>query len=217
MKFIFEQIRVGGDRNFAYLIGDRANSIGVVVDPSYNPETVIERAKKQNLSIKYIINTHSHSDHINGNEVAQKLTLAKIAAYSESPIMPDVKLNDGDTLQIGSIAIQVIWTPGHCPDHIVLHIPEFGLALTGDHLFIGKIGGTLTEEAAEQQFRSLQKICRVLPPPTTIWPGHDVGCRPSSTMAWERISNPFLLAKDMPAFMQLKISWPNYKQELGLM
>ena len=67
MKFIFEQIRTGGDRNFAYLVGDREAKVGAIVDPSYDPEAVVERAKAQGLEVKYILNTHGHKDHTNGS------------------------------------------------------------------------------------------------------------------------------------------------------
>ncbi len=217
MNFVFEQVRVGGDRNLAYIVGDRASKVAALVDPSYDPELLVERVLKQGMRVKYIINTHGHSDHISGNEIAQKLTQAKIVAYQNSAIAPDIRLEDENTLRIGSIILKVIWTPGHSLDHMVLYLPDYAAALTGDHLFVGKVGGTVTEEAAEQQFRSLQRICHELPANTTIWPGHDVGCRPSSTMAWERATNPFLLARDFPAFLHLKISWHTYKLEQGLL
>ena len=79
MRFIFEQLRIGGDRNFGYLIGDREASVGVLVDPSYAPESLVERARAQGLKITHILNTHGHSDHTNGNAAARSLTDAKVA------------------------------------------------------------------------------------------------------------------------------------------
>ncbi|MFQ5729836.1 MAG: MBL fold metallo-hydrolase, partial [Waddliaceae bacterium] len=79
-----------------------------------------------------------------------------------------------------------------------------------------KVGGTAGKEAARQQFDSLWRLYDELPADTTIWPGHDVGCRPSSTLALERVSNPFLMEKDFDAFYQLKDTWASFKSQHGL-
>jgi len=84
-----EQIRVGGDRNFGYLLADRDARQGVLIDPSYSPETLVERAKEQSLRVTHIINTHGHPDHINGNEKAAELTGAPIAGHPALPTPPD--------------------------------------------------------------------------------------------------------------------------------
>src|SRR5262245_34348503 len=67
MQLVFEQIRTGGDRNFGYLLGDRAAGQAVLIDPSYTPEVLVQRAADQGLRVDYILNTHGHPDHINGN------------------------------------------------------------------------------------------------------------------------------------------------------
>ena len=85
MRFIFEQIRVGGDSNFGYLLGDREAGVGVLIDPSYTPEAVVERARVQGLKITHILNTHGHPDHTNGNEVAKALTGAMVAGGPGHP------------------------------------------------------------------------------------------------------------------------------------
>jgi len=216
MAFVFEQVRVGGDRNFGYLIGDRDEGKAWLIDPSYSPDLLVERAEAQGLKVDLIINTHGHGDHTNGNGKAQQLTGAPVAAYQGSKIQPDRELVEGQTLRIGSVVVKVLHTPGHCPDHIVLYFPNHNLAITGDHLFVGKVGGTMTDEAAEQQFISLRRIVEELPPHTTVWPGHDVGCRPSSTMAWEVMTNPFLIVKDLDGFIARKNNWSEFKYEHGL-
>lgn len=216
MSFIFEQLRSEGDTQLAYLIGDRSSKVAAVIDPSHQSERLVDRALRQGLKINYIINTHGHTDTVVGNDHVKKTTGAQVAAYHQSSIHPDIALDDGHLLQIGNLVLKCIWTPGHSGDHIVIYVADLALALTGDLLLVGQVGGTMTEEAAEQQYRSLQRLIREVPASTTLWPGHDVGCRPSSTMAWERLANPFLLVKDFPSFMMLKISWPTYKAEYGL-
>ncbi len=216
MKFIFEQIRTGGDRNFAYLVGDREAKVGVVVDPSYDPEAVVGRAEAQGLEVKYVLNTHGHSDHTNGNARAKELTGAPLAAYRDSPVKPDLPIEDGQALELGSLKLDCIHVPGHCDDHLLIFLAEQKVALTGDLLFVGKIGGTGTDEHARIEYASLERALGFLPDETTIWPGHDYGCRPASTIGLERATNPFLLVKNLDEFLKLKRDWSSFKAGHGL-
>lgn len=214
MQLIFEQIRSGGDRNFGYLLGDREAKQGVLIDPSYAPDLFVTRARDQGLTITHIINTHSHPDHINGNPRAAELTGAPVAAHPD--LRPDVPLADGATLDSGSIRLQVLHVPGHCPDHIVLYEPRYRLLVTGDLLFVGKVGGTGSDADARDEWDSLQRLLREIPDEATVWPGHDYGARPSSTMMLERLSNPFLRCETLDEFLALKRDWADYKRRLGL-
>jgi hydroxyacylglutathione hydrolase len=216
MPFIFEQIRAGGDRNFGYLLADGDAKQGVLIDPSYSLEAFVERASEQGLRITHIINTHSHPDHVNGNDRAAELTRAPIAAFRESPVGPAVPLADGARLAVGSLQLTFLHTPGHCPDHLVIHDASSGLLLTGDLLFVGKVGGTKSDEDARAEWNSLQRVLAAVPDACTVWPGHDYGVRPSSTIGMERATNPFLLCSDPASFLQFKRDWPDYKKQHGL-
>jgi len=216
MKLIFEQIRIGGDRNFGYLLGDRDAKKAVLIDPAYSPADVVQRAVDQQLHITHIINTHGHSDHINGNAKAQELSKAPIAAHPDSPAMPDIELKDGEEFAVGSLTLRFIHTPGHCDDHLVIFEKSHELFITGDLLFVGKVGGTSSDDDARTEWQSLQRVLREFPENATVWPGHDYGARPSSTLALEKVSNPFLLCKDVNAFIQLKQDWPQFKLKHGL-
>src|SRR3990167_5334374 len=121
MQLIFEQIRTGGDRNFAYLLADRDAKLGVVIDPSYTPEVVVQRAVEQDVRIAYIINTHSHPDHVNGNDKAVELTGGPVAAYHASPVAPQVGLSNGQELEVGALRLGFLHTPGHADDHLVVY------------------------------------------------------------------------------------------------
>lgn len=216
MRFIFEQLRMGGDRNFGYLIGDRTEGTGVLVDPSYTPEAAVQRAFEQGLKITHILNTHGHSDHTNGNAVARSLTGAKVGGGPGHPGPLDLTLRDGDRIPCGSYAIQVWHAPGHCPDHLAFLIEGQNAGITGDLLFVGKVGGTSSEADGRTEWESLQRLLRDWPPHTTVWPGHDYGARPSSTMDWERQFNPFLQCAEVGAFLRLKEAWPGFKATNGL-
>ena len=125
-------------------------------------------------------------------------------------------LADGQELAVGSLRLRFLHTPGHCDDHLVIYEPFHQLLVTGDLVFVGKVGGTGTEESARTEWRSLQRLLREIPDDTTLWPGHDYGVRPSSTVGLEKQTNPFLICPDVAAFLQLKSDWPSVKARLGL-
>ena len=216
MQLIFEQIRTGGDRNFGYLVADRDAGQGVLIDPSYSPETLVERAQAQGVTITHILNTHGHPDHTNGNAQAVESTGAKIGAHPNASSRPDVALADGEELPVGVLRLRCLHTPGHCSDHIVLYDPVHRFLITGDLLFVGKVGGTQTEEDARVEWTSLSRVLEAVPDEATVWPGHDYGVRPSSTIGLEKQTNPFLQCADIEAFLQLRGSWPSFKKQHGL-
>jgi glyoxylase-like metal-dependent hydrolase (beta-lactamase superfamily II) len=214
MQLVFEQIRAGGDRNFGYLLGDRSAKRAVLIDPSYSPETFVTRAADQGLVVAYVISTHGHPDHTNGNSRVAEMTRASIAAH---PLLnPDVALADGQRLTIGGLTVRCIYVPGHSEDHLALYEETYRILLTGDLLFVGKVGGTSSDDDARIEWRSLQRLISEFPDEATVWPGHDYGARPSSTMALEKSTNPFLLCRDTSEFLRLKANWAPFKKEYGL-
>ena len=217
MQLIFEQIRAGGDRNFGYLLGDRDTGQGVLIDPSYSPEAFVQRARDQGLTVTHVINTHGHSDHTNGNVTSAELTAAPLAAFADSLLVrPDLGLGDEQELEVGGLRLQFLHVPGHCPDHLVVYEPSWRILITGDLLFVGKVGGTANDDDARTEWASLRRLLDRLPDDATVWPGHDYGVRPSSTIGLERATNPFLRCPDLAAFLALKREWPTVKQRLGL-
>jgi glyoxylase-like metal-dependent hydrolase (beta-lactamase superfamily II) len=216
VHLIFEQIRAGGDRNFGYLLADRDSRTGVLIDPSYSPDAFVQRATDQSLTITQIINTHGHPDHINGNARAAELTGAAVAAHAASPAGPEYVLADGQTLAVGNLQLHFFHVPGHADDHLVVYEPSCGILVTGDLLFVGKVGGTETEDDSRTEWKSLQRLLTAIPDACTVWPGHDYGVRPSSTMGMERTTNPFLLCADEASFLKLKKEWPEFKLRYGL-
>jgi hydroxyacylglutathione hydrolase len=216
MQLVFEQIRSGGDRNFGYLLGDRDAKVGVVIDPSFSPGIFVTRAREQGLTITHVLNTHGHADHTNGNTQMLMLTRARLAAHPAAGSKPAVPLADGQVLTIGDLRLQCFHVPGHCDDHIALFESSYGLLMTGDLLFVGKVGGTPDDAAAELEWHSLQRLIDAVPDSATVWPGHDYGPRPSSTMALERATNPFLRCESLAEFLRMKANWPTFKKQHGL-
>jgi len=216
MQLVFEQIRSGGDRNFGYLLGDRQARECALIDPSYSPETFVQRAQDQGLTVTLIVNTHGHPDHLNGNEKAVEMTGARVAAHPESPAAPDIRIADGQELRIGSLPLRCLHVPGQAADHLALYQPDYRLLITGDLLFVGKVGGTETDAGARTEWDSLQRLLAAVPNDATVWPGHDYGARPSSTIALEKATNPFLLCANADEFLRRKAEWPALKKRLGL-
>ncbi len=211
---IFEQIRAGGDRNFSYVIADGKSHDAAIVDPGESPDQEVKVLKDNCLNLKYIINTHGHYDHTGGNAALKSRTGALVAAHALSSVDYDIGLADGDTLSIGGVTLEIIHTPGHTHDSICI-LAESEL-VTGDTLFVGKVGGTGFGKDARDEYDSLHEKLMTLPPETRVWPGHDYGVRPSSTIDSELKTNPFLLRDSFDSFADLKQNWLQYKQEHGI-
>jgi hydroxyacylglutathione hydrolase len=210
---IFEQINNGGDRNFGYLIGDKESGLAAAVDPSYNPSYYIERVEKLQLKLKYIICTHSHHDHVNGNDHLIEQLGLDVVMYHDAEYFFDIEVKDGDVFKLGKLDLHIIHTPGHCQDGMCILIGN--KLISGDTLFIGKVGGTDLDEDARKEYESLQRLMK-LDDKVEVYPGHDFGAKPSSTIGYERRHNPFLLQPTFEDFVYLKANWPAYKEEHGI-
>lgn len=186
---LFRQITGHGD-NFSYLIADEKTFEAAVVDSSYNADALTKEIQTRGFKLKYIISTHGHSDHTAGNRtLKQAYKQAKTVTYKQSREQTDVKVDDGEVLQIGDVAIQVIYTPGHTQDGICLLINK-GKLLTGDTLFVGECGRTdLPGGNPRQLYQSLFDKILKLPDAVEVYPGHDYGVKPSSTIGYERQNN----------------------------
>jgi len=211
---IFEQIRTGGDRNFGYLIGDPSSGQCALVDPSPDPGPCVNRARMLGLEVKVVINTHTHPDHTAGNDAVRNETGCQVVTHVSAPF-GDIRVGDDmPYLKLGNTVLTFLHTPGHTPDSMCIHA---GMDLvTGDTLFVGKIGGTATRKQAEVEFQSL-RVLMELEDDIRVWPGHDYGVAPSSTIGHERETNPFILRlDDFEAFYWLKQNWAAYKKKHGI-
>ena len=211
---IFQQISAGGDRNFGYLIGDEETKEAAVIDPSSSPGVFPPAAKKHGLKIVCIIGTHGHGDHTGGIAALKRETGAKVVMHTSSPGSADVSAADGDMLKLGKLELKIIHTPGHTLDSMCILAGD--KLVTGDTLFVGKVGGTQTEQAAKTEYDSLFNKLMKLDDSIEVYPGHDYGVAPTSTIGHERATNPFLLRKEFKDFKWLKDNWAAYKLEHGI-
>ena len=203
-------MQVGHMAVFAYLVGDPESGEGLVIDPAANVEGIISTARKNNISIKYIVNTHGHVDHIAGNTEMKNKTGAQIVIHEDdadmlvsTPAMifrvfgaqqsppADLTVRDGDHISAGKISLKVIHTPGHSPGGMVLYVP--GYVFTGDTLFVEAVGRTdLPGGSWQVMLRSIKDRLCSLPDETEVMPGHNYGRMPTSTIGHEKKYNPFL-------------------------
>jgi hydroxyacylglutathione hydrolase len=199
-QMIFKQIPVGAFQNFSYIIGDESTKKAVIVDPAWAVDNLLQMCKEMGLTVVYVINTHSHHDHVEGNDAISRRTGAKIVMHASASLHKDITVQDGDTIDIGGVKIKVIHTPGHCPDHICLLFD--GKILTGDTLFVGECGRTdLVGGSPSDMYDSLNKILK-LQDSVEVYPGHDYGAKKSSTIGYERENNYTLKKRLREEFIQ---------------
>ena len=187
---IIKQLEIGYMDNFCYIVGCEKTRKALVIDPGRDVDRIVSAAEKQGLEIETIVNTHGHGDHTAGNAELKSLTGAKIIIHAlDAAGYPtaDVLLEDEKILQLGEITFDVIHTPGHTPGGICLHAQ--GNLFTGDTLFVGDSGRTdLPGGDRPTLGKSIRRLMQ-LPDDTIIWPGHNYGPTPTSTIGWEKRNN----------------------------
>ena len=197
----FRQVQQHGD-NFSYVIADDSTREAAVVDSSFNAGEIARILKAENMKLKYIINTHSHSDHIAGNEELLSLFKGRIVAHRLSRVKVDVAVDDGDVLQLGNLHIKIIYTPGHSPDSICLLLDSQKL-LTGDTLFVGECGRTdLPGGNSKSMYNSLFNKIAKLDNSIEVYPGHDYGSKSFSTIEEEKRENYTLKPRSLAEFIE---------------
>ncbi len=199
-KMFFKQIQQHGD-NFSYIIADENNNDAAIVDSSFNSGEIIKILKDKNLNLKFIINTHGHSDHTAGNSELKSIFGAKIVAHKLSKVNFDIGVDDGDVVTVGKIVLKVIYTPGHSIDSVCLLVDNKKL-LTGDTLFVGECGRTdLAGGNSKSMYESLFNKLLKLNDTIEVYPGHDYGLKSSSTMGEEKKSNYVLQPRSIKDFI----------------
>jgi hydroxyacylglutathione hydrolase len=211
---ILETFPVGPLTCNCTILGDEVTREAMVVDPGDNIPEILSRLQKHGLTLRQIVVTHAHIDHVGGAAQLRKLTGAPVIMNQQdlgllgmmqmqagwlgvpTPEVapPDASAEDGLTVGLATLPAQVLHTPGHTPGSICLlfHFNDQHLLLAGDTLFAGSIGRTdLPGGNGQQILRSLRERLLVLPDATRVVPGHG----PETTIGEERQSNPFLQPK----------------------
>lgn len=210
VSMIIHQYVVGSMAVCSYIVGCEETKEAAIVDPGGDEDLLLSEVEKHGLTVKYIIATHGHPDHVCGNKKIQDASGAKIIMHSadieffeqpdvknyfsmlglEPTPVPEISVNDGDEISIGKVKLKVIHTPGHTPGGMCLYnAPHL---ITGDTLFVGGLGRTDFPGGSHQELLdSIRNHLLVLPDETVVWPGHGYGGS-RSTIGTEAASNPFL-------------------------
>jgi hydroxyacylglutathione hydrolase len=206
MKPAVLQIEVGQMANFTYLVADEESGEAAIIDPSWDLDKIFQTLKKKDWLAKYIINTHTHFDHVIGNQQMAELTGAKIVQHKNSQLDKDITVSDGDMIEIGGIRLRVLHTPGHSKDSICL-LYDDQFILTGDTLFVGNCGRVdLPGSDAREMYYSLFNRLAKLDENLIVYPGHNYGPTSTSTIGHEKKTNYVLKPRSKQEFLELMIA-----------
>ena len=207
---ITKQFKLSTMDTFCYMAGDESTKTCALIDPAFDTKRILAEVKNKGYIVTHVINTHGHSDHSAGNSVVMEATNAKLLIHRQDAAMlgkflnrtfsrvlggkgslkPNVLLEDEDEIKIGNEVLKVLHTPGHTRGGICLYTE--GHIFTGDTLFVGAVGRTdLPGGSLKTLIQSIHEKIYTLPPETVVWPGHDYGVTPCSTVSMEKKTNPF--------------------------
>ncbi|MCS7179232.1 MAG: MBL fold metallo-hydrolase [Anaerolineae bacterium] len=206
---ILQTLIVGLIQTNCYILGCEQTKEGIIIDPGGHPERILRAVQEADLTVRYVLNTHCHFDHMAANAEVVAATGASLAIHpAERPILdarggaawfgvslppsppPDLELTDGQVLEVGTLRLQVLHTPGHSPGSVTFYLPDQGMAFDGDVLFAMGVGRTdLPGGNWDTLMRSIGEILFALPDETVLYPGHG----PQTTVGQEKRFNPWLL------------------------
>ena len=203
----FKRLPLGIYQANCYIVWDEESKKTAIIDPGGEFGKLNSFINKNNIVVQYIILTHGHADHIGALIEAKKHYNVQVLIHQEDyhmlldkninhsdkmgynviELKADKKLRDGDEIQLGSIILNVIHTPGHSKGSICIRCGN--IVFSGDTLFSGSIGRTDLEGGSfEEIIKSIKEKIIVLPDDTQIYPGHGL----STTVEIEKKINPFL-------------------------
>ncbi|HVT09408.1 MAG TPA: MBL fold metallo-hydrolase [Polyangia bacterium] len=202
------QMEVGLLQNFCEILFCPETREAAIVDPAFEVDRLLHEALRQNLNVKLALITHTHHDHIDGvAELCDKTGAAVVvnpreAAAVRAPGRTLVDATDGRDIAIGRRGVRALLTPGHTVGG-TCYLAD-GYVVTGDVLFVGGCGRTdFTGGDTAQMWSSLQRLAR-LPEETRVYPGHDYGETPTSTIAHELLTNRFLRCASFEEFRAMR-------------
>jgi glyoxylase-like metal-dependent hydrolase (beta-lactamase superfamily II) len=217
-----KQLELGPMQNFVYLVADPATREAAVIDPAWEIDRLLHVAETEDLKLKAVLITHFHPDHLGGDfmgrhiegaaELLQRNLPVKIHIHkSEADFArqiaglsaTDMVRTDGtEELQLGSLAIRFLHTPGHTPGSQCFLVD--GRLISGDTLFIGGCGRVdLPGSNAAQMYDSLVNKLKRLPDDTVLYPGHNYASQPTSTIGDEKRRNVYMRFERVEDFLSM--------------
>ncbi len=200
---IFRQLFDPDSSTLTYILADDAGN-AVIIDPVLEQvETYLALLGSLKLTLRWVLDTHVHADHITGsNALKQRTGATTVIAKNCSAPGYDRLLNDGDTLTFGSETLRVIATPGHTPGSLCYLWRD--RLFTGDTLMINACGRTdFQQGSAADMYRSITRKLFVLPDETLVYPGHDYKGRRVSSIGEEKVLNTRIAGKSETEFVEI--------------
>lgn len=193
------QVKGGYDSNLCNLVWDKATMQGAILDTSVDADRMLKLAKENGIIVTFALVMHSHFDHVVGLDVYREHDIP-IVAHSSYPGECDKRLDDGDELAIGRGMVRIIHAPGHRFDCILAY--GDGKVFTTDVLFVQGCGRCdFAGSDVHKMYDTLYTKFLALPDGTVVYPGHDYGPAPISTVADEKKNNPYLMCKSEREFI----------------
>lgn len=203
----------------SYLFGCGGKACGAVVDPMGDVGSYLDAAHATGMKILYVIDTHIHADHLSAGRRLAEAADADYVLFADAEVRGRFRgVRDGDVLPLGNVAVEVLHTPGHTPEHISLLVTDRTRAqepwfvFSGHTLMVGDVGrtelATSAEEGARILFRSLKRL-KALPDYVEVLPGAYSGSvcgrrlsgKPASTIGFEKRHNIAFNIADEEAFI----------------
>lgn len=205
---ILDKIAVGSYAANCYIVADEVTKEALVVDPGAEPERILKRIADHGLSVKYIVLTHGHGDHIGAASALKAATQAPIYIHHEDAHMledasknltvtmgksvafsADQTIGHKEKLSVGAVSCKIIHTPGHTEGGICLYFEKDRVLISGDTLFYGSVGRSdLAGGNHKTLIGSITRELMALNDDVTVYPGHGS----STSIGFERRKNPFI-------------------------
>lgn len=207
---LIRQYEIGPMENFVYFLGDARTREVFVVDPAWQADTILRKAREEDLVIKGALVTHFHFDHTNGiDELLESVDCPVYVNKHDVPYLEAATgsirpVDDGHRVRAGSVEIELVHTPGHTPGSQCFHVHDNLVA--GDTLFINACGRCdLPGGDAEAMYRTITDKLLKFSDRTVLYPGHNYAEKTQDTMGGQKRTNPYLMCGSLDHFLRLRM------------